>query len=119
MNEILIFCTVDSLELGEQIAETLVETREAACVNIISNVRSVYRWKSKLCHDAELLLVIKSITQKFEVVRETIRKMHSYQVPEVIAVPIYAGDADYLEWLRTSLGDPCTQDTAENRKNRE
>ena len=103
MNEIIIFCTVDSVELGEQIAAALVEEREAACVNIVSGVRSIYRWEGKLCIDAELLLVIKSVAEKFEAVRERIRRMHTYQVPEVIAVPIAAGDADYLQWLRASV----------------
>ena len=100
MDEIIIFCTVDSEELGERIASALVENREAACINIVSGVRSIYRWEGKLCRDAELLLVIKSVAEKFETVRETIRRIHTYQVPEVIAVPITAGDADYLKWLR-------------------
>jgi len=103
MNEIIVFCTVDSSELGEQIADALVEAHEAACVNIISGVRSIYRWEGKLCRDAELLLVIKSVAEKFEAVRDRIRRMHTYQVPEVIAVPVTAGDADYLNWLRESV----------------
>ena len=103
MNEIVVFCTVDSEELGEKIAAALVEARDAACVNIVSGVRSVYRWEGKLCRDAEHLLIIKSVVEKFEAVRETIRRIHTYQVPEVIAVPITAGDADYLDWLRDSV----------------
>ena len=97
---------MDSEELGERIAAALVEAREAACVNIISGIRSVYRWEGKLCRDAELLLIIKSVAEKFEAVRERIRLMHTYQVPEVIAVPIVAGDADYLKWLRESVNAP-------------
>jgi len=103
MGEIIVFCTVDSEEQGERIAAALVDAREAACVNIISGIRSVYRWEGKLCRDAELLLIIKSVAEKFEAVRERIRLMHTYQVPEVIAVPIVAGDADYLKWLRESV----------------
>ena len=103
MSEIIIFCTVDSEELGEKIADALLEAREAACVNIVSGVRSIYRWEGKLCRDAELLLIIKSVAEKFEAVRETIRRIHTYQVPEVIAFPITAGDADYLKWLRCSI----------------
>jgi len=103
MNEIIIFCTVDSRELGDQIAVALVEAREAACVNIVSGVRSVYRWEGKLCRDSELLLIIKSVAEKFEAVRMRLRLMHTYQVPEVIAVPLAAGDADYLKWLRESV----------------
>jgi len=103
MNEIIVFCTVDSEELGEKIADSLLEARDAACVNIVSGVRSIYRWEGKLCRDAELLLIIKSVSEKFEAVRETIRRIHTYQVPEVIAFPITAGDADYLKWLRGSI----------------
>ncbi|MDR0311459.1 MAG: divalent-cation tolerance protein CutA [Acidobacteriota bacterium] len=103
MNEIIVLCTVDSAESGERIAAALVESRDAACVNIISGVRSIYRWEGKLCRDAEFLLVIKSVADKFEAVREQIRRMHTYQVPEVIAVPIAFGDADYLSWLRESV----------------
>ena len=103
MNEIIVFCTVDSEELGERIAAALVETHEAACVNIISGIRSVYKWEDKLCRDAELLLVVKSVAEKFDAVRERIRLMHTYQVPEIIAVPIVSGDADYLKWLRESI----------------
>ena len=103
MNEILVFCTVDSEELGERIAAALVEASEAACVNIVSGVRSIYRWEGKLCRDAEFLLVIKSVAEKFEAVREIIHLIHTYQVPEIIAVPIAAGDADYLKWLRESV----------------
>ena len=106
MNEIIVLCTVDSSYLGDQIAAALVEAREATCVNIISGVRSVYRWEGKLCRDSELILVIKSVTEKFEAVRERIRRMHTYQIPEIIAVPIVAGDADYLVWLRESLNAP-------------
>ena len=103
MGEIVILCTVDSMELGERIAEAIVEAREAACVNIISGVRSIYRWEGKLCRDAEMLLVIKTVSDKFEAVRERLRRMHTYQVPEVIAVSLTAGDADYLKWLRESV----------------
>jgi periplasmic divalent cation tolerance protein len=103
MNEIIVFFFFFSAELGEQIAAALVEAREAACVNIISGVRSVYRWNGELCRDAEILLVIKSVAEKFEAVRERIRMMHTYQVPEIIAVPVSAGDADYLNWLRESV----------------
>ena len=103
MDEIIIFCTVDSEESGELISAALVEAGEVACVNIVSGIRSVYRWEGKLCRDAELLLVIKSTAEKFEAVRDRIRRMHTYQVPEVIAVSVTAGDADYLKWLRESV----------------
>ena len=110
MDEIIIFCTVDSEESGERISGELVEAGEAACVNIVSGVRSVYKWEGKLCRDAELLLVIKTTAEKFEAVRERIRLTHTYQVPEVIAVPVTAGDADYLKWLRESVNQRANPD---------
>jgi len=103
MNEIIVLSTVDSAELGESIATALVESGEAACVNIVPGVRSVYRWEGKLCRDAELLLLVKTVEGKFDAVRERIRGLHPYQVPEVLAVPVAAGDADYLRWLREAV----------------
>lgn len=103
MNEIIILSTTDTPELGEQIATALVEAGEAACVNMVPGIRSIYRWEGKVCNEAEYLLLIKSCAGKFEEVRSRIRKMHSYQVPEIIAIPITAGDADYLKWLQLSV----------------
>ena len=100
MSEILVLSTTDTLELARKIANALVEEHEAACVNIIPGVRSVYRWEGSLCDEAEFLLLIKSTSEKFESIRSRIRLLHTYQVPEVIAVPITAGDPLYLAWLR-------------------
>jgi len=106
MNEILIMSTADSPELAGTIAGALVQAGEAACVNIISGVRSIYSWEGKLCDDKEVLLLVKSTMERFEAVRSTIRRVHTYQVPEIIAVPITAGDPDYLGWLRRQTSEP-------------
>jgi periplasmic divalent cation tolerance protein len=98
--EILVLTTADSAELAGRIAVALVEAREAACVNIVPGVRSIYRWEGKVCDDSEVLLVIKSTEERFEAVRERIRRTHTYQLPEVVAVRITAGDPEYLLWLR-------------------
>jgi periplasmic divalent cation tolerance protein len=103
MNEILILSTTDTMELAREIASTLVEAREAACVNIVSGIRSIYRWEGKVYSEGEYLLLIKSSAEKFTAVRSTIRRLHSYEVPEIIAVPITAGDPDYLVWLQSSV----------------
>src|SRR5512136_2708002 len=103
MNEILILSTTDTMELAQTIASALVQSQEAACVNIVPGIRSIYRWEGKLCNEAECLLLIKSSAEKFEAVRTRIRQLHSYEVPEIIALPITAGDASYLAWLRDSL----------------
>ena len=87
------------METASRIARALVEEGAAACVNIVPGIRSIYRWQGKLCDDGELLLVIKTTEARFEEVRLQIRALHTYELPEVIAVPITAGDAQYLGWL--------------------
>ena len=100
MSEILILSTADTPELAQKIATALVQADEAACVNIVSGIRSIYRWEGKLCDEAEVLLLIKSTMDKFDAVNARIRELHTYQLPEVIAIPIAAGDPAYLQWLR-------------------
>jgi len=96
--------TVDSVELGRKIAGALVDAGLAACVNIIPGVRSVYRWQGKICDEEELLLLIKTTAARFEEVRRLIRSLHTYQVPEVISLPIGAADRDYISWLCEQVG---------------
>ncbi len=103
MNEIVILSTVDSAELGRKIASALVSEGLAACVSIIPGVRSIYRWQGKICDEEELLLVIKTTGGRFEDIRRRIRDLHSYQVPEIIALPIGTGDANYIQWLREQV----------------
>jgi len=102
MSTILTLSTADSMELAHKIASTLVEAGEAACVNIIPGIRSIYRWGGKVCDEGEFLMVIKTSEERFEAVRNTIRRLHSYQLPEVIALTISAGDPNYLDWLASA-----------------
>jgi len=99
MKALLIVTTTDSESLARRIASALVEAGEAACVNVVPGVRSIYRWEGKVCDEREFLLMIKTTADKWEAVRSRIRQLHSYQVPEVIALSITAGDPDYLSWL--------------------
>jgi uncharacterized protein involved in tolerance to divalent cations len=103
MSEIMIFCTTGQQDLAETIAHALVEAGEVACVNIVPGIQSVYRWEGNVCRDTEYLLLMKTTQDQFEKVRSRIRRMHNYQVPEIIAVPIIAGDTDYLKWLHASI----------------
>lgn len=103
MSEILVLCTTDTLELAQEIAAALVRNHEAACVNIIPGIRSIYCWEGKECNDQEFLLLIKSSEERFEDIRTRIRQLHTYQVPEIIALPITAGDSSYLAWLRAAV----------------
>ena len=100
MNEILVLNTTDTPELAQKIASALVSSDEAACVNIVSGIRSVYRWEGKLCDETECMLIIKSTSDRFDAIKARIRELHTYQLPEVIAIEITAGDPSYLEWLR-------------------
>ena len=103
MNGIVILTTVDSLELGRRIADELVGSGLAACVNIVPGVRSVYRWQGRVCDEEEMLLLIKTTAERFEDVRSRIRGLHTYQLPEVISLAINNGDRDYIAWLRDQV----------------
>ncbi len=105
MKEILVLTTADSAELAAAMARDLVERGLAACVNILPGVRSIYRWRGTVCDEMELLLVVKSLDDRFEEIRARIRALHSYELPEIIAVDIGRGDADYLDWLRGQVAE--------------
>ncbi len=96
---IVVFVTCSSKEEASKIAHSLVQERLAACVNILSPIRSIYRWEGKICDDEEWLLIIKTQKQKFEELEKKVRSLHSYSVPEIIALPIIQGSSSYLEWL--------------------
>jgi periplasmic divalent cation tolerance protein len=104
MDAILVLTTVDSEDLGRRIAAALVEANEAACVSMVPAIRSIYRWEGKVREDGELLLLIKTVAERFGAVRSRILQIHSYQVPEVIAVPITGGDSAYMNWLASQVG---------------
>jgi periplasmic divalent cation tolerance protein len=88
---------------AKKIARHLVENRMAACVNIIPQVASVYRWQGKVEEASEWLLVIKTTTAAFESVRLAIARLHSYEIPECVSLAIEDGSTDYLGWIRESV----------------
>lgn len=94
-----VFTTAHVRELAEQIAEQLVSRRLAACVQVVGPVLSVYRWEGKMDSSQEWLCIIKTRQARYAEVEATIRELHPYEVPEIIATPITAGAAAYLEWL--------------------
>jgi periplasmic divalent cation tolerance protein len=87
---------------ARKIAHALVERRLAACVNLVPRVESVYRWQGKVESNEEWLLLIKTSAEKFAAVRDAIRELHSYDLPECISVNIEEGSAEYLRWLGDS-----------------
>jgi periplasmic divalent cation tolerance protein len=101
-NACVIFVTCGTQEEAERIAETIVNERLAACVNLIgaeNPVKSFYIWEGQLQKDSEILLVIKTQSAKLSVLGERIRELHNYSIPEFIALPIVAGSKAYLDWL--------------------
>ncbi|HHO69128.1 MAG TPA: divalent-cation tolerance protein CutA [Gammaproteobacteria bacterium] len=98
----IVFCTVPDAGTGRRIAERLVEYRLAACVNLIPGLESIYRWKGEIQHDAELLLMIKTTVADYEALERAIRDLHPYELPEIVAVPLSNGLADYLNWISKS-----------------
>jgi len=102
-DKIVVLTTCDSAEQAGRIARHLVEQRVATCVNIVPAIRSIYRWKGKVEDSAELLLVIKSRRDLFTRVQAEIEKVHSYEVPEIVALPIVEGSEEYLAWLDREL----------------
>ena len=99
----------DEKEAGN-LARTLVEERLAACVSVIPGVRSFYRWKGAVETSAECLLVIKSSRELFAPLRAALDRLHSYDVPEVLALPIVDGSPSYLDWLDASMGGEAAKE---------
>jgi periplasmic divalent cation tolerance protein len=102
-DKIVVLCTCGSADEAARIARALVDKRLSACVNVMPAIRSFYRWKGDIEDEKESLLVIKSSRALFGQLRAEIEKLHSYDVPEVIAVPIVDGSEGYLEWLEREL----------------
>lgn len=96
---IVILVTAGSAAEAETIAKALVEEQLVACVNILNPLRSIYRWEGKLADEQEWLLLIKTRAERFPAVEARVKALHSYQVPEVIALPIVQGSEAYMRWL--------------------
>lgn len=99
----LVLCTCPDEDSAQLIAEQLVDNNLAACVNILPGIISVYRWLGSRERAQEHLLIIKSTSQVYSKLEETIRELHPYELPEVIAVPIENGNSDYLSWISDNI----------------
>jgi periplasmic divalent cation tolerance protein len=99
----VVLTTCGNDEDARALARTLVDGRLAACVNTLSNVTSTYRWKGEVQLDRETLLIIKTTASRLDAVEKTIRAQSKYELPELIALPVHAGGADYLAWIRESV----------------
>ncbi len=99
----IVLTTAGSQDEARKIADALVERRLATCVNVLGPIESVYRWKGTVESAQEWLLIIKTAAAQFERVREAVRELHSYELPECIALPIENGSAEYLAWIGENL----------------
>lgn len=99
MEFIVILITAGSVEEGEKIANSLVEHHLAACANIVPAVKSIFFWEGKTCQGQEVLLVVKSRRQLLEKIIDRVKEIHSYKVPEIIALPVIDGSREYLKWV--------------------
>lgn len=98
--EIVIYITSAGIEEAHKIADALLNGRKVACVNVIPGIKSYFWWQGKRESTPEVLLMAKSRVSLFAEVVELVKKTHSYEVPEIIAIPIIAGNPDYLKWIR-------------------
>src|SRR5947207_129686 len=98
----VVMITTGSLEEGERVAQTLLEARLAACVNLLPGVTSLYWWEGQIDRAKEVLLLVKTRRSLFPRVVETVRSVHSYEVFEAVSLPIEAGSAEYLRWIEES-----------------
>jgi len=98
-DKVVVLITTSSEEEAHKIAELLVNKKKAACVNIVPRVDSLFWWKDKLDSARESLLLVKTKASLFPDILKLVKRMHSYEVPEIIALPIIDGSEDYLKWL--------------------
>jgi len=98
----MVLTTCNSSEMASLIADSLVNKKLAACVNIMKGVESVYQWQGKIEHAQEILLLIKSRQSLFLQLKQSIQELHDYELPEIIAVPIEAGEKNYLNWIQSA-----------------
>lgn len=103
---IVVLVTAASKQEAARIGRALVKAELAACVNLLPGIRSIFRWEGKVSEEREVLLIVKSRSDLFGRLAAEVKRLHSYQVPEVIAIPIAHGAADYLAWIQKSTRKP-------------
>jgi periplasmic divalent cation tolerance protein len=104
MNELVVYITASNEDEAARIARVLVENRLAGCVNIIQGIRSIYNWEGRIEDGREVLMIAKTRKALFKTVMKKVKELHSYSVPEIIALPIAEGSPDYLKWLKDVTG---------------
>lgn len=100
---VVVLCTIETREAAERLAESVVEDRLAACVNVIGGVVSIFRWEERVERQEECLLVAKTTSDRFEALREALVARHGYEVPEVLALGVVGSHRPYLDWLDAAV----------------
>lgn len=103
-DKIVVFITAGSVRECKKIARKLLDEKLIACANIIPSMQSLYNWKGKIADEKECLMILKSTRELFPALQKEVETLHSYSVPEIIALPIIDGSQNYLEWLAESVG---------------
>src|SRR5262245_50425856 len=101
---LMVFMTCDGRKQAEEIAKRVVEERLAACVNVVPGIRSCYVWEGALTWSEELLLIAKTTRDRFDALKKRVGELHSYEVPEIVGVPVEAVAEKYGAWVRESVG---------------
>jgi periplasmic divalent cation tolerance protein len=101
------------------IAQELLLRRHAACVNLLPGIRSVYRWQGKICRDTEIMLLIKTLATEYQAVADTIRELHSYELPEILAFEVGRGEKNFLDWIGAALDKEADFDDDEEEDEEE
>jgi periplasmic divalent cation tolerance protein len=108
-DKIIVLVTGGSMRECKKIARSLLDKRLIACANVIPMVRSLYRWQEKIADEKECLMILKSAREHFALLRAEVERLHSYSVPEVIALPIVDGASNYLNWIAASVSQRTSE----------
>ena len=104
-DKIIVFVTCESMQQAETIAQTVVSEKLAACVNIVQGIRSCYTWESQVTWSGEVLALMKTTRGRFDSLRDRVKSLHSYSVPEIVSVNIDDGFDKYIAWIKDCVGE--------------
>lgn len=96
---IVVLITTSSTDEAKKIGNSLINKNLAACANIIPSVQSIFKWKGNICNESEVMIIVKTRLELFDELQSEVKELHSYEVPEIIALPIITGNENYLKWI--------------------